>query len=130
MQKQNKTTEQVQRAVHVLDAKDVVLGRLATQAATLLRGKQKTTFELHEDQGDYVTIINAASIKVTGNKLEDKVYYSHAGTIGNLKAITLGKLLEKSPQKVIEHAVRGMLPKNRLRDLWMRRLKVYSGEAK
>jgi large subunit ribosomal protein L13 len=123
-----KPNKQIERAVHVLDAKDVILGRLATQAATLLRGKHKVSFELHQDQGDYVTIINAAQIKVTGNKLEDKKYYSHSGYIGNLKTISLDKLLAKSPTKVLEHAVKGMLPKNRLQAKWMRRLKVYAGE--
>lgn len=126
MIKQNKT--QVIRAKHVLDAKDMILGRLATQIATLLRGKQKPSFEPHEDQGDFVTVINAAAIKVTGNKLEDKLYHSHSGYIGNLKTIKLGDLLEKSPEKVIEHAVKGMLPKNRLQAKWMQRLKVYAGE--
>ncbi len=120
--------QQIERAKHVLDAKDAILGRLATEAASLLRGKQKTTFELHEDGGDYVTIINAAQIKVTGNKLKDKMYYSHSGYLGNLKTISLGDLLAKSPEKVLEKAINGMLPKNRLRPLWLRRLKIYSGD--
>jgi large subunit ribosomal protein L13 len=126
MTKQNNT--QVVRAKHVLDAKGMILGRLATQVATLLRGKHKPSFELHEDQGDFVTIINAAAIKVTGNKLEDKLYHRHSGYIGSLKTINLGDLLEKSPEQVIEHAVKGMLPKNRLQAKWMQRLKVYAGE--
>lgn len=121
---------QIVREVHVLDAKDAILGRLATQAATLLRGKHKPSFERHDDKGDYVTIINAADIKVTGSKLTNKIYYSHSGYIGNLKEIQLGKLLEKSPEKVIQHAINGMLPKNRLRAKWLRRLKVYAGEQK
>lgn len=123
-----KQSKQIERAKHVLDAKDIVLGRLATEAATLLRGKHKVDFELHKDNGDYVTVINAAQIKVTGNKLEDKLYHRHSGYIGSLKTTSLGKLLETSPKKVIEHAVKGMLPKNRLQAKWMRRLTVYAGE--
>lgn len=122
------TNKQIERASHILDAKDAILGRLATEAATLLRGKQKVNFELHKDNGDYVTIINAAQIKVTGNKLEDKLYHRHSGYIGSLKTTTLGKMMETSPERVIEHAVKGMLPKNRLQAKWMRRLKVYAGE--
>jgi large subunit ribosomal protein L13 len=126
----NNAMKQTERAVHVLDAKDMILGRLATQAADLLRGKNKVSFEQHQDCGDYVTIINAAAIKVTGNKLEDKIYYSHSGYIGNLKEVQLKTVLANRPEKVIEHAISGMLPKNRLRAGWMRRLKVYAGEAK
>ncbi len=124
-----KPKQQIERALHTLDAKDMILGRLATQAATLLRGKHKVEFELHDDRGDYVTIINAAQIKVSGNKLEDKIYYRHSGHLGNLKETQLKDLLQKSPAKVIELAVSGMLPKNRLRAKWLRRLKVHAGEA-
>lgn len=120
----------IERKKHVLDAKGMILGRLSTQVADLLRGKNKVEFELNQDCGDYVTVINARDIAVTGNKLEDKMYYSHSGTPGNLKETQLKTLLEKSPEKVIEHAVNGMLPKNRLRAGWMRRLKVYAGEEK
>lgn len=120
----------VDRQVHVLDAKGMILGRLATQVAVLLRGKQKVSFEAHLDCGDYVTVINAALIKVTGNKLEDKTYYSHSGYIGNLKEIKLKTLLAKSPERVIELAVSRMLPSNRLRAKWLRRLTIKSGEDK
>lgn len=129
MPNQNNTqAPAVDRAKHVIDATDVVLGRLATQVATLLRGKHKPSFELNKDMGDYVTIINAANIKVTGNKMTDKLYHRHSGYIGSLKTVQLGTLMEKSPERVIEMAVKGMLPNNRLRAGWMRRLKIYSGE--
>jgi large subunit ribosomal protein L13 len=112
-----------------MDATDQILGRLATQAASLLRGKHKTSFAAHIDGGDYVTITNAQAIKVTGNKLEDKVYSTHSGYIGNLKQVTMGTLMKTTPEKVIEMAIYGMLPKNRLRAGWMRRLRVYSGNG-
>lgn len=115
---------------HILDAKGKILGRLATEAAVLLRGKNKVSFELNQDCGDYVTVINASEIQVTGNKLEDKIYSSHSGYPGGLKQIQLKTLLETKPEKVIQSAVYGMLPKNRLRAGWMNRLKVYSGEEK
>ncbi len=122
--------QQITRASHVLDAKDQILGRLATEVATLLRGKTKPSFESHIDGGDYVTVINAASVKVTGNKLHDKIYARHSGYPGGLKEISLEALLASRPEKVIEFAVYGMLPKNRLRAGWMRRLKVVAGETK
>lgn len=118
------------KQVHILDAQGLILGRLATQAATLLRGKQRVDFELNRDSGDYVTVINAQDIKVTGNKLEQKRYYNHSGYPGGLKSVQLKTLLAERPEKVIERAVYGMLPKNRLRSGWMRRLKVFAGEAK
>lgn len=117
----------VTRAVHTLDAKGVVLGRLATQAALLLRGKHKPTFELNEDCGDYVEVVNAKDLKVTGNKLEGKIYYRHTGYPGGLRSYTLRTLMGKTPEKAIEKAVYGMLPKNRLRARWMKRLNVYRG---
>lgn len=123
----NKT---ITRKKHILDANGQILGRLATGIADLLRGKDKVEFEAHIDGGDYVVVTNAAKIAVTGNKLHDKIYYSHSGYIGNLKEMQLRDLLERSPEKVIEKAVFGMLPKNRLRSGWMRRLKVYAGEEK
>lgn len=118
------------KAKHILDAKGKILGRLATEAADLLRGKNKVTFELHQDGGDYVTVINASDILVTGNKLVNKIYYSHSGRIGNLKETQLKDMLIEKPETVIEKAVYGMLPKNRLRAGWMQRLKVYAGEEK
>lgn len=132
MQKQNNSTSEtpMKREVHIIDAKDAILGRLATRAALLLRGKHKVSFAANIDGGDYVHVINASAIKVTGNKLEDKMYYSHSGYLGNLRETQLKTLLEKSPEKVIERAIYGMLPKNRLRSEWMNRLKVFAGEQK
>lgn len=116
------------RAKHIIDAENVILGRLATQVATLLRGKNKLSFELNQDGGDYVTVINAAKIKVTGNKLNDKLYSHHSGYPGGLKQIQLKTLLITKPDLVISRAVYGMLPKNRLRSGWMNRLKVFAGK--
>ncbi len=124
------TRPQIKREVHIIDAKDAILGRLATRVALLLRGKHKVSFASYIDGGDYVKVINAAAIKVTGNKLDDKMYYSHSGYIGNLKETQLKTLLENYPERVIERAVYGMLPKNRLRSLWMNRLRIFAGEEK
>lgn len=123
-------TKTMNRQKHVIDAKGMILGRLATQVADLLRGKNKVEFELHLDCGDYVTVINAAEVAVTGNKMEDKIYYSHSGHPGGLRETQLKTVMAENPTKVIEHAVAGMLPKNRLRAGWMNRLKVYAGEEK
>lgn len=112
---------------HVIDATDVVLGRLANQAATLLRGKHKPTFAPHMDTGDFVIIVNAGKVALSGNKREDKQVYRHSGYPGGLKSIAIGELLEKSPRKAIEKAVWGMLPKNRLSRKQLKKLKVYAG---
>ena len=112
---------------YLVDASNYNLGRLATLAATYLMGKHKVQFSAHLDCGDNVVIINAANVKVTGNKLEDKKYYRHSGYPGGIKEIDLATLLQNNPAKVIEHAIAGMLPKNRLQDERMRRLKVYAG---
>lgn len=112
---------------YVIDAAGYTLGRLATLAATYLMGKHKVQFSAHLDCGDNVVIINAANVKVTGNKLEDKKYYRHSGYPGGIKETNLAALLQRNPTQVIEHAVAGMLPKNRLQDDRMRRLKVYAG---
>ena len=116
-----------ERKLHHLDASVAPLGRVATKAALLLRGKSKINFENHLDLGDYVTVYNAEKLWVTGNKLEDKMYYRHSGYIGNLKTVALKDLVALHPQKVIERAIYGMLPKNRLRAKFMRRLKIVSG---
>ena len=118
----------IERAVHTFDAKGATLGRLATRAALVLRGKHKVNFELNKDCGDYVVIENAKDIVVTGNKLEQKMYYSHTGFPGGLHEMQLRTLMEKAPEKVIERAIYGMLPKNKLRSLWMRRLTIHAGE--
>lgn len=117
----------IRREWHVLDAADQTLGRLATRIAHLLRGKHKPTYSPHLEMGDYVIVVNASRVRVTGKKLQDKVYYRHSGYHGGLKTITLGDLLAKRPTRVIEAAVRGMLPHNRLGRKLLRNLKVYAG---
>ena len=117
---------EVTRAWHVIDANDVVLGRLASHAATLLRGKHKPQFALHVDTGDFVVVINAAKVAITGNK-RDEYRYRHSGYPGGLHRRTVGELLERRPERVIELAVRGMLPKNTLGRRQLKKLKVYAG---
>ena len=117
----------VQRQWHVIDATDVVLGRLATQAATLLRGKHKPIFAPHVDTGDFVVIINADKVALTGNKRADKMAYRHSGYPGGLRAVPYSVLLEKDPEKAVEKAIRGMLPKNTLGRNAIKKLKVYRG---
>ncbi|WP_430867688.1 50S ribosomal protein L13 [Demequina aurantiaca] len=112
---------------YVIDATDVVLGRLASQAATLLRGKHKATFAPHVDSGDFVIVINASKVSLSGAKLTDKMVYRHSGFPGGLSAVPIGELLEKNPQRVIENAVKGMLPKTKLGDAQLTKLKVYAG---
>ena len=112
---------------YVIDATDVVLGRLASQAATLLRGKHKATFAPHVDGGDFVIVINADKVALTGAKATDKMVYRHSGYPGGLSAIPIGELLAKNPQRVIENAVKGMLPKNKLAAQQLTHLKVYAG---
>ena len=114
---------------HIIDASGEILGRMATDVAKLLMGKHKATFSRHLDCGDFVVVINAAKIRVTGNKLKAKIYYRHSGYPGGLKEVTLERMLKKSPGRVIEHAVKGMLPKNRLGAKMLKKLKVYAGEV-
>ncbi|GAB3219040.1 50S ribosomal protein L13 [Kineococcus gypseus] len=111
----------------VIDAEDVVLGRLASQTAVLLRGKHKPTFAPHVDGGDFVVIVNAAKVALTGSKREQKIAYRHSGYPGGLKATSYVDLLEKSPEKAVEKAIRGMLPKNSLGRQMLTKLKVYAG---
>ena len=113
---------------HVVNAQGKTLGRLATQVATVLRGKHKSVFTPHVDCGDYVIVINAEKVHVTGRKLLQKKYYRHSGYPGGLSEITLRDQLEKFPERVIEHAVRGMLPKNTLGRKVYKKLKVYAGD--
>ena len=117
----------ITRQWHVIDASDVVLGRLASQAAVLLRGKHKPIFAPHVDTGDFVIVINADKIALTGNKLEQKRAYRHSGYPGGLRAVGYAELMEKHPQRAVEKAVRGMLPKNSLGRKTLRKLKVYAG---
>lgn len=112
---------------YVIDATDVVLGRLASQAASLLRGKHKATFAPHVDSGDFVIVINASKISLSGAKLTDKMVYRHSGFPGGLSAVPIGELLEKNPQRVIENAVKGMLPRTKLGAEQLTKLKVYAG---
>jgi large subunit ribosomal protein L13 len=117
----------VQRQWHVIDATDIVLGRLASQVAVLLRGKHKPTFAPHVDTGDFVVIVNADKVALTGNKLEQKRAYRHSGYPGGLRSRTYVEMLEKHPAKAVEKAVRGMLPKNSIARAQITKLKVYAG---
>jgi large subunit ribosomal protein L13 len=117
----------VQRDWYVIDATDVVLGRLATHVATLLRGKHKATFAPHVDGGDFVIVINADKVALTGNKRETKLAYRHSGFPGGLRATTYTDLLDKHPERAVEKAVRGMLPKTSLARQQLSKLKVYRG---
>ena len=118
---------EVKRDWYVVDAKDKVLGRLSSEIARRLRGKHKPEYTPHVDTGDYIIVVNAAKVRVTGNKRADKVYYRHSGYIGGIKSITLDKLLKTTPERAIEHAVKGMLPKNSLGRAMYRKLKVFAG---
>jgi large subunit ribosomal protein L13 len=118
---------EINRAWHVIDATDVVLGRLATHAATLLRGKHKPTYAPHMDTGDFVVIVNAEKIAVSGTKRDDKFVYRHSGYPGGLKQRTVGEMIEKHPDRLVEKAIKGMLPKNRLGRAMAKKLKVYAG---
>jgi len=117
----------VQRQWYVIDATDVVLGRLASQVAILLRGKHKPIFANHVDTGDFVVIINADKVHLSGNKLEQKKAYRHSGYPGGLRAVSYGELMEKRPDRAVEKAVKGMLPKNSLGRKMVKKLKVYAG---
>ena len=121
--------ENVKRDWYVVDAQDVVLGRLSTQIASVLRGKNKVLFTPSVDTGDFVIVVNAEKIALTGRKLADKIYYSHSGYVGGLKEITAGKLLEKKPEELIKKAVKGMLPKNKLARAMLSKLKIYAGPS-
>ena len=117
----------IDRKWYVVDAKDIVLGKLAVKVAVHLRGKNKPVFTPNSDTGDFIIVINAEKVKLTGNKVNDKVYYHHSGYIGGIKAQTAKELLEKKPETIIEKAVWGMLPKNRLGRAMIKKLKVYRG---
>ena len=117
----------IQHQWHVIDASDVVLGRLASHAAILLRGKHKPIFAPHVDTGDFVIVVNAEKVALTGRKLEQKRAYRHSGYPGGLRSMAYGELMDRHPERVIEKAVRGMLPKNSLGRGMLRKLKVYAG---
>lgn len=117
----------VTRAWHVIDAEGVVLGRLATEVATLLRGKHKATFAPHVDTGDFVIIVNAEKVALTGNKRDQKFAYRHSGYPGGLRKRSFGELLDTKPERLLEKVVKGMLPKNKLGRAQGKKLKVYAG---
>jgi large subunit ribosomal protein L13 len=123
----NAKTETAQHNWFIVDAAGKTLGRLSSEVAKRLRGKHKPEYTPHVDTGDFIVVVNASQIKVTGNKSKDKVYYSHSGFPGGLKEITFEKLLAKQPERVIELAIKGMLPKNPLGRAMYRKLKVYAG---
>ncbi|MFC1931688.1 50S ribosomal protein L13 [Chloroflexota bacterium] len=120
---------EIKRQWHVIDAKDKILGRLATRIAGLLMGKHKPTFSPNLDTGDFVIVINADKVRVTGNKAKQKLYYSHSGYPGGFKSIALEKMMQTNPTRVIEHAVNGMLPHTRLGASIKKRLRVYIGDT-
>ena len=117
----------IERKWYVVDATDKTLGRLASEVAKVLRGKNKPTFTPHIDTGDYVIVVNAAKVKVTGKKLDQKVYYHHSDYVGGMKEATLREMLDKKPEKVVELAVKGMLPKGPLGRQMYTKLHVYAG---
>ena len=118
---------EIERSWYVVDAESKTLGRLATQIADVLRGKGKPAYTAHVDTGDFVIVVNAEKIHVTGQKLDQKMYYRHSGYPGGLRTRTLREQLERRPEEVIRKAVRGMLPKNRLASAQLKKLKVYAG---
>ena len=120
--------KEVKRNWHLIDAKDAVLGRLATRAAALLMGKLKVDYSPHIESGDYVVVVNAEKVKVTGKKAQQKLYRSHSGYPGGFKEVTYAKMSKEHPERIIEHAVSGMLPDNRLKKARMAMLKVIVGE--
>jgi large subunit ribosomal protein L13 len=121
--------DDVTRDWYLVDADSKVLGRVASEIANVLRGKNKPTFTPSVDTGDFVVVVNAEKIALTGNKLADKMYYSHSGFPGGLKEITAGKLVEKKPAELLKKAVKGMLPKNKLARHMIKKLKIYSGSS-
>lgn len=120
---------EIQRKWHLIDANGKTLGRLASRVATLLRGKHKPTFTPHVDTGDFVVVVNAGKVSLTGKKWKEKLYIHHSGYPGGLKSISAEKLKEKKPRRLITMAVQGMLPKNKLGRKLLKKLKVYDGEA-
>jgi large subunit ribosomal protein L13 len=118
----------INRHWHIIDANDKILGKIATEAANLLMGKHKTMFSPNMDTGDYVIVVNASKVKVTGNKVTDKMYYRHSMYPGGLKVISFQKMLQQHPDRIIEHAVKGMLPKNKLGSAMIKKLKIYAGD--
>ena len=119
--------DEVERHWYLVDATNKTLGRLSTEIANRLRGKHKPIYTPHVDTGDYIVVVNASKIRVTGNKMQDKIYYKHTGYIGNMKSMNLETMLEKNPERVIMKSVKGMLPKNKLSNAMLKKLKVFAG---
>jgi len=119
--------ETVERDWYIVDAENKTLGRLSTEIARRLRGKHKPEYTPHVDTGDYIVVINAEKVYVSGNKRTDKMYHHHTGYVGNLKSVSFDKLIDKAPERVIEAAVKGMLPKNPLGRAMYKKMKVYAG---
>tara|TARA_B100001167_G_scaffold167375_1_gene116713 strand:+ start:69 stop:497 length:429 start_codon:yes stop_codon:yes gene_type:complete len=119
--------EEVIRDWYLVDAKNKTLGRLSTEIATRLRGKHKPIYTPHVDTGDFIVVINASKITVTGNKMKDKMYYKHTGYIGNMKSSNLATMMKKNPETVLMKSVRGMLPKTKLGNAMIKKLRVFSG---
>jgi large subunit ribosomal protein L13 len=122
-------SSELRPAWHVIDASGKILGRLASEVATLLMGKHKPTYTRHLNSGDFVIVLNAAKVRLTGKKAEQKIYYRHSGYPGGLKSVSFARMIETHPTRVIEHAVKGMLPHNRLGRDMLGRLKVYAGDT-
>lgn len=120
-------SETAKRDWYVVDATDKTLGRMATEIANRLRGKHKPEYTPHVDTGDYIVVVNAEKVKVTGNKTTDKMYYHHTGYPGGIKSISFEKLQEKAPERIIQQAVKGMMPRNKLSRAMLSKLKVYAG---
>ena len=118
----------IKRKWYIVDAKDQVLGRMSTRVARMLTGKDKAIYTPHVDCGDFVIVINAEKVRLTGNKLKDKIYYRHSGYIGSIKGTPAGRMLEENPEQVITHAVKGMVPKSKLGRQIIKKLKVFRGE--
>jgi len=128
MKTYNATAETAQHHWYVVDAADKTLGRISTVIASYLRGKHKPEFTPNVDTGDYIVVINAEKVQVTGNKTQDKIYHNHTGYPGGLKSISFEKLIEKAPERTIQNAVKGMLPKGPLGRAMFKKLKVYAGQ--
>jgi large subunit ribosomal protein L13 len=118
---------EVQREWHLIDASGKSLGRLASEIASRLRGKHKPIFTPHVDTGDYIVVVNAAHMRITGRKMDDKLYHRHSGYIGNMRTMTLGDMMKKSPEQVLKLAVKGMLPRNPLGRAMAQKLKIFAG---
>uniref|UniRef100_A0A7V4N359 Large ribosomal subunit protein uL13 n=1 Tax=Thermodesulfobacterium geofontis TaxID=1295609 RepID=A0A7V4N359_9BACT len=121
--------EEIKRKWYIVDAKDKVLGRLASKLAYILQGKHLSDYTPHVDQADFIVVINAEKVRLTGKKLDQKIYWHHSGYMGGLKLETARKLLEKKPEKLIYLAVKRMLPRNRMRNKLLKKLKIYAGES-